>query len=71
MKISRHDAERAVHAELGKRKLREPMTPAEMLAFTTEMYRKLDFPTKGDRLQDIRTWTERWQHLWLTDQTSN
>jgi hypothetical protein len=47
------------------------MTPAEMLAFTTEMYRKLDFPTKGDRLQDIRTWTERWQHLWLTDQTSN
>ena len=71
MKISRHDAEKAVHAELEKRKLRKPMTPAEMLAFTTEMYNKLDFPTKGDKLQDIRRWAERWQGLWLTDQTSN
>ena len=71
MKISRHDAEKVIHAELGKRKGKERMTPAEMLAFTTEMYGKLDFPTKGDRLQDIRTWAERWQDLWLTDQTSN
>ena len=71
MRMSRHDAEKAIHAELGKRKLKERMTPAEMLTFTTEMYGKLDSRTKGDRLQDIRTWAERWQDLWLTDQTSN
>jgi hypothetical protein len=59
--MSKEDAEAAVKSELRARKLTKPMTSAEVLMFCQEMYSKLQFRSKSDRLSDIRVWTERWQ----------
>jgi hypothetical protein len=59
--MSKEDAELAVKSELRARKLTKPMTPTELLMFCQEMYNKLQFRSKSDRLSDIRVWTERWQ----------
>jgi hypothetical protein len=59
--MSKEDAEAAVRDELRARKLTKSMTPSEVLMFCQEMYSKLQFRSKSDRLSDIRIWTERWQ----------
>jgi hypothetical protein len=41
------------------------MTTAEMLVFCQQMYDRLQFKSKSDRLQDIRGWAENWQTTWL------
>lgn len=63
--MTQDEARRAVEAELQARKLSKPMTPAERLTFCQEMYNRLQFRSRGDRLQDIRGWADNWQALWL------
>jgi hypothetical protein len=60
MMMSNADAELAVRRELEKLQLKKPMTPAEVFVFSQDMYLKLEFRSKGDRLSDVRIWTERW-----------
>ena len=60
MMMSNADAELAVRRELEKLQLKKPMTPAEFFVFSQDMYLKLEFRSKGDRLSDVRIWTERW-----------
>jgi hypothetical protein len=63
--MMKEEAESAVRSELIARKLTKPMTPAEMLTFCQEMYGRLQFRSKSDRLSDIRGLAERWQSTWL------
>jgi hypothetical protein len=60
MMMSNADAELAVRRELEKLQLKKPMTPAEVFVFSQDMYLKLEFRSKGDRLSDVRICTERW-----------
>jgi hypothetical protein len=59
--MSKEDAEAAVKGELRARNLTKPMSAAEVLMFCQEMYDKIQFRSKSDRLSDIRAWTDRWQ----------
>ena len=63
--ITRAEARREVWAELRKRNFSKRMTPVELLQFCQEMYERLEFRTRGDRLSDIRNWAEAWQAQWL------
>jgi hypothetical protein len=54
MMMSNADAELAVRRELEKLQLKKPMTPAEVFVFSQDMYLKLEFRSKGDRLSDVR-----------------
>jgi hypothetical protein len=63
--MTRKEAESAVRSELSARKLTKNESPAEMLSFCQEMYERLQFRSKSDRLSDIRAWPERWESTWL------
>jgi hypothetical protein len=65
--MTKDEAKAAVESELRKRRLTKRMTPAELLTFCQEMYSHLQFKSKSDRLQDIRSWAERWQSMWLRE----
>lgn len=58
--ITKDEARREVERELERRNPTKAFTPAEVLMFCQEMYNKLDFRSKTDRLGDIRAWAERW-----------
>ena len=63
--MTKEEAKSTVEAELSARKLTKKMTPTELLMYCQGAYKRLQFKTKGDRLADIRAWTERWQSMWL------
>ena len=63
--MTKDEAKRAVEAELQARQLSKPMTSTELLTFCQEMYGRLQFRSRSDRLQDIRGWAENWQAMWF------
>jgi len=58
--ITKEQARREVERKLASKNLTKPMKASEVYIFTAEMYKELQFRSKSDALQDIRTWTERW-----------
>ncbi|GEP61562.1 hypothetical protein [Reyranella soli] len=63
--LTKEQAKVAVHAELRSRNLTEPFGPDDLLAFCKEIRGRLEFPTQGEALSDIKAWTEKWEALWL------
>ena len=63
--MTREQAELEVDLELAKRNPTRKMSPNELLVFCQEMQLRLEFPTNGDRMQDIRAWADRWEGIWL------
>jgi hypothetical protein len=61
--MTKEEAKFAVQAELESRKLTKRRSPSEMMIFCAEMYGRLEFRSKDDRLSDIRGWAERWQSI--------
>jgi hypothetical protein len=59
--MTKDEARRAVEAELRSRKLTTPMTLEQLNVFCEEMYKKLQFRSKIERLTDILKWAEDWQ----------
>ena len=66
--MMKEEVKAAVVTELQSRKLTEPMTEAEMTLFCQEIYKRLQFKSKNDRLVDIRNWADRWQSTHRFDQ---
>ena len=58
--MSKEDAKFAVESELERRNPIAPLTAADVLIFCSEMYNKLEFLSKDNRVDEIRGWTERW-----------
>jgi hypothetical protein len=50
-----------VEAELQSRKLTKPMTLDQLNIFCEEMYKRLQFKSKSERLADILKWVQGWQ----------
>ena len=65
MMMTREEARVAVHAELRSRHLTKPLDSADLLVFCKEMQKRLGFRTHGEALSEIKTWTEKWEALWL------
>jgi hypothetical protein len=57
--MTKDEARRAVEAELRSRKLTTPMTLEQLNVFCEEMYKKLQFRSKTERLTDILKWADR------------
>ena len=51
--MTKDEARRAVEAELQSRKLTKPMTLDQLNIFCEEMYKRLQFKSKSERLADI------------------
>jgi hypothetical protein len=49
-----------VEAELQSRKLTKPMTLDQLNIFCEEMYKRLQFKSKSERLADILKWVQGW-----------
>ena len=59
--MTKDEARRAVEAELQSRKLTKPLTLDQLNVFCAEMYNRLQFKSKSERLADILKWAEGWQ----------
>ena len=59
--MTKDEARRAVEAELRSRKLTTPMTLEQLNVFCEEMYKRLEFKSRSERLVDILKWAEGWQ----------
>jgi hypothetical protein len=59
--MTKDEARRAVEAELQSRKLAKPMTLDQLNIFCEEMYKRLQFKSKSERLADILKWVQGWQ----------
>ena len=59
--MTKHEARRALEAELRSRKLTKPMTLEQLNVFCEEMYKRLEFKSESERLADIIKWAEGWQ----------
>jgi hypothetical protein len=59
--MTKDEARRAVEAELQSRRLTKPMTLDQLNVFCGEMYKRLHFESKSERLSDILKWAEDWQ----------
>jgi len=59
--LTKDEARRVLEAELRSRKLAKPMTIGELHVFCEEMYKRLEFKSRSERLVDILKWAEGWQ----------
>jgi hypothetical protein len=59
--MSKDEARSTVEAELRSRKLTKPMTLEQLNVFCEEMYKRLQFKSKTERLADILKWAKGWQ----------
>jgi hypothetical protein len=59
--MTKDEARHAVEVELQSRKLTKPMTLDQLNLFCAEMYKRLQFKSKSERLADILKWAQGWQ----------
>jgi hypothetical protein len=59
--MTKDEARRAVEVELQSRKLTKPMMLDQLNVFCEEMYKRLQFKSKSERLADILIWAHSWQ----------
>jgi hypothetical protein len=59
--MTKDETRRAVEAELQSRKLTKPLTLNQLNVFYADMYKRLQFKSKSERLADILKWARSWQ----------
>jgi hypothetical protein len=59
--MTKDETRRAVEAELQSRKLTKPLTLNQLNVFCADMYKRLQFKSKSERLADILKWARDWK----------
>ena len=54
--MTKHEAKRALEAELRSHKLAKSMAIEELTVFCEEMYKQLEFKSRSERFVDILKW---------------
>ena len=69
--VSRGEARSVVASTLAGRGAGRPMTAEEMTDFCKLMLARMEFPSRGGRLSDIREWARRWEGSHFHDPASD